>query len=279
MGLASAGAFAQFTINELFVNPQGTDDGFEYAEIKGTPGASLTGISFVSIEGDGAGAGLADRVVDLSSFSLGSNGLLLIRFGSGISSLEPATTVVDAFANGALENGSNSWGLFNFVPTSGLDLDTDNDGLFDLASGQSALDVVGWTEGPGTSEVAYGFKYDQATIGTFTPDAFYRVGNGDARVFGDVITAIPATTGISDFDVAGINRVAVYSTYRGLNSDGSTTRDADWESWADSGYAQDSNALNLAKLTPGGANPVPEPASMAVLGLGILGLARRPRNK
>lgn len=274
MGLASAGAFAQaFTINELFVNPVGTDDGWEYAEIKGTAGASLNGFSFLSIEGDSTAPGTVDRVVDLTGFSIGSNGLLLIRFGTNVSAIEAATTVVTAPSAPNLENDTNTWAIANFLPTLSADLDTNNDGTLDLGSGQSFVDAVGWTDN-GSGDFTYGFTYSRAIIGTFTPDAYYQVRGGDAKVFGDV----GGTGGLTDFDTTS-NEMAIYSSYRGTNGDGVTVRDNDWENWADSGFGGDPNVANILKLTPGGVNPVPEPASMAVLGLGILGLARRRRNK
>jgi hypothetical protein len=272
MGLFSAGAFAQFTINELFVNPSGTDDGYEYVEIKGAPNASLSGYRFASIEGDTTGAGLADISLDLSSFSLGSNGLLMIRWGTLVNTIDAATTVVSqsVSSGGSLENGSNSFAIFQGTFAAGTDLDTDNNGTLDLGVGITLIDSVGWTDG-GVGDQAYGFTFSTAA-GVFTPHLYQQVSGGDARIFGTAV----AGTGTTGFNTAS---TSVYSSYRGLNGFGGGTRDADWENWADSGFGADPSAAALVSQTPGGVNPVPEPASMAVLGLGILGLARRRRNK
>jgi hypothetical protein len=267
-------ANAQFQINELFINPSGTDDGFEYVELKGTPGASLSGYSFVSMDGDSTSAGIADVVVDLSSFSFGSNGLALIRFGTLISALESATTVIDQPINPNLENGSNTFMLVQGLPTVGVDYDVEPDGVLDANWTFNIVDSVGWTDTAAAGDFVYGpgLRYIQGTVGTFTPDAFYRL-PGDGALFGDV----NAGTGVTNFNTS---IVALYSQYRGAHLDG-TSRDADWEDWANSGYANpgDPNRLLVPNQTPGGTNPVPEPASMLAMAGGIAALVAKRRNK
>jgi hypothetical protein len=155
-------------LNEIDVNPPGTDNPFEYAELRGNPGGTLFGVYFVSIEGDGAGAGLADFVLDLSPHALGSNGLLLIKAAvGGFTPLDGATTVVGVPAfdtTGVFENDSNSF-LLIFSPTpiaQNTDLDTNNDGFLELPVGAQALDGIGWTDG-GISDVVYGAQLTQVT--------------------------------------------------------------------------------------------------------------------
>ena len=102
-------------INELKINPAGSDNGAEYIEVKGTPGASIpTGTYFVSIEGDsGNTLGNATFVFDLGGRTLGSNGLLVVAGNTNPYTFDAATTVVtDAALNGGvLQNGSNSFAI------------------------------------------------------------------------------------------------------------------------------------------------------------------------
>ncbi|MBS1700037.1 MAG: PEP-CTERM sorting domain-containing protein [Armatimonadetes bacterium] len=273
LGLLSASAFSQFQINELFVNPSGTDGGWEFMEIKGTPGASLAGMYFISMEGDiGGGAGSADVVVDLGATlgSLGSNGLAMIRWGDSVSPLEAETTLdtESTSSSGALENGSNSFLLTSgFAPVQGTDYDADDDGVLDNGFG-TIIDGVGWTDG-GASDITYGLlNYTNGTVGTFTPDAFSRL-PGDGVIVGDVSSG----TGITDFDQT---KVAFYSAYRGPHPDG-TSRDEDWEDWANSGYATFPEDAKVLHQTPGGVNPVPEPATFAIIGIGLAGIVARRR--
>ena len=78
-------------INEVLANVSdvpnngvtGDETNREYVELIGTPGASLSGYYFVVFEGQeeeaGGGSGVADLVVDLSSATFGTNGLLVLR--------------------------------------------------------------------------------------------------------------------------------------------------------------------------------------------------------
>src|SRR5687768_14736250 len=72
---------AQILLNELDINPDGTDDGCEYVELIGPPGAIVENIYFLSIEGDsGANEGQVTGVIDFGSPgpAIGSNGLLVV---------------------------------------------------------------------------------------------------------------------------------------------------------------------------------------------------------
>ena len=55
-------------INEVDINPGGTDQPCEYIELRGTPGAIIENVHFVAFEGDsGAAIGTADFVVTFGS--------------------------------------------------------------------------------------------------------------------------------------------------------------------------------------------------------------------
>ena len=94
LGLAVCFVLALFTVegpgqillNELDVNPGGTDDGCEYVELIGPPGTIVENIHFVSIEGDsGANEGQATAVITFGTPgpAIGSNGLLVVVSAGG----------------------------------------------------------------------------------------------------------------------------------------------------------------------------------------------------
>lgn len=157
----SIGANAQL-INEILVNPDFNDSNCEYVEIKGTPLATLTNLYFVSVEGDGSGAGSFRQVVDLSAATIGESGLLVIKTDESGSCTRnynsPATTLVQ-HANFSLQNGTNSWLLIQ-SPTVVLDTDDyddDNNGTLELLPNDATiLDDIAWFDGNNSSDIVYG---------------------------------------------------------------------------------------------------------------------------
>lgn len=166
---------AQTLLNEININPPGTDNPCEYAEIRGTPGAALTNTYFVSIEGDasstGAGPGVADTVVDLGTRIIGSNGILVIVSPTacpGRTIPAGTTQVTDAqfdTSGGELENGTITFLLVS-SPTPivvGTDYDTNNDGTLEgLPAGANVLDAIGVTDGDFGDIVYFGQVVSQA---------------------------------------------------------------------------------------------------------------------
>lgn len=177
-------------LNEIFMDPPGTDDGYEFIEIIGTPGASLGNIGgsganiyFVAFEGDsGAGLGNADIVVDLGNFTLGSTGLLVIRrAGTFHYTLPPGVTEVTVPASQwALENGTASYALIlsptPFTGPNTVDYDLNDDGILDnLPAGAMILDSIGVTDNGG-QDVAPGLSLPPLQIvpQSGDPDAISR---------------------------------------------------------------------------------------------------------
>lgn len=144
-------------INELDINPGGTDQPCEYVELRGTPGAIIQNVHFVAFEGDAAPSGTADFVVTFGSPgpAFGSNGLIVITgtTACGTRTYAPETTrlqtaLLDA-ANG-LENGTISFLLISTPTaiTANTDYDTENNGTLEgLPAGSVILDAVSWTDG------------------------------------------------------------------------------------------------------------------------------------
>lgn len=182
-------------INEVLANPASGDDSTEYVELRGISPVAGTACNvpantfFVDFEGDGAGAGLADFVVNISNITLGSNGLLLIK---GATNAFPTPTGTTEFIDGqltgggGLENGSISF-LIITSPTTPIvettDYDTDNNGTLDaLPTDATILDSVGYTDGD-AGDLVYSPAVLTQTTGT--PDALTRIaGNNTPSVAG-----------------------------------------------------------------------------------------------
>ena len=127
--------------------------------------------------------GTADLVVNLSPYSLGSNGLLVVKSvaGSGHSLAAGTTLVANSFftQSGGFNNGTLSFYLF-FSPSpfsSGADYDANNDGVLDnLPSGSQVLDDVALLDNNSSAsgDKAYGPAVVCEYNNTGTPDAATR---------------------------------------------------------------------------------------------------------
>ncbi|RYG67089.1 hypothetical protein EON77_16815, partial [bacterium] len=111
--LAPAFASAAVTFNEIGFDMPGTDDGKEFIELRGTPGESLDGLSYVTVEADSGGnIGSVEQVIRLDGLTIGSNGLLLIRDADTVLQPAPAAgttvTIRSAELSKDLENDSNN---------------------------------------------------------------------------------------------------------------------------------------------------------------------------
>ncbi|MBI5837480.1 MAG: hypothetical protein HZB25_09565 [Candidatus Eisenbacteria bacterium] len=146
--LAAASASAQTVkINEIRTDNSGTDTD-EYFELKGPAGMSLAGYYYIVI-GDGSSGtsrcGFTESVVNLGAFSLQADGLLCLRNTAGT----PALTGYDGSVALTFENSDNVTHMLvmNFTGTNNQDLDTNDDGVFDLTPWTSIEDAVGLSTG------------------------------------------------------------------------------------------------------------------------------------
>ena len=187
---AGSAASAQAVLSEVFLNPPGSDNGFESVEVTGQPNMSLAGWFFVVIEGGAVSSGAVGTVdvsVDLSALSLGTNGVGLVRDSATFFNPlpEPGTNTIVFDFNPDIENGSNTYILgFGIAPSVGTDLDVDNDGFLDPGAfaGFTVVDAVAYLESPTEFQYAgqlggtdLGQLQAISGIGPFTPDALYRV--------------------------------------------------------------------------------------------------------
>lgn len=162
--LSSINAPAQL-INELDINPGGTDQPCEYVELRGTPGAIIQNVHFVAFEGDAAPSGTADFVVTFGTPgpAFGSNGLIVVTgtAACGARTYPPETTRLQTAlldATNGLENGTISFLLISSTTaiTPNTDYDADNNGTLELLpAGSTILDAVAWTDGD-AGDIMYG---------------------------------------------------------------------------------------------------------------------------
>lgn len=169
-------------INEFSASTVGTD--VEYVEFFGSPNTDYSAYTALEIEGDfastGAGQGVADEIISLGTTD--SDGLYLVNL--------PAN---------ALENGSLTLLLVkNFTGTFGSDLDTNNDGVFDVTPWDSVVDAVAVNDG-GASDLAYGVP----VLGVAYDGAAYAPG-GASRIPDGFDTDAASDWVRNDFDLAGI---------------------------------------------------------------------------
>lgn len=166
-------------INEFSASTTSTD--VEYVEIYGDPNTDYSTYTVLEIEGDGSGAGYIDGVIPIETTN--ASGFFLAAL--------PADS---------LENGSITLLLVeNFIGTTGVDLDTDNNGTFETTPWDTIVDSVAVNDG-GVDDRFYGEpvlgpSYDG--LSSFAPGGASRIPDGfDTEAVTDWVR--------NDFDLAGI---------------------------------------------------------------------------
>jgi hypothetical protein len=162
-------------LSEIRIDMPGSDCN-EYIEIRGTPGATLGGLTFLVI-GDGnaaAGSGVIEAVVPLQGFAIPADGHFLITessftLGGSVDLMLNADSCNSPSLN--LENNDNITCLLvsGFTGANGQDLDPDNNGTLNTTPWSALFDAVGLlaTVQPptGSAEWAYGASLGFVNVG------------------------------------------------------------------------------------------------------------------
>lgn len=116
-------AFTALVINEFVVNHTSTDTS-EFIELRGPPSTDYADHVVLAIEGEGAMIGTVDRVVALGATDAGG------RFAT-------------PYSTNLLENDTSTLLLVQgYTGVGTVDLDTDNDGVFDQQPWTALIDAV-----------------------------------------------------------------------------------------------------------------------------------------
>lgn len=238
-------------LNEFLIEPSGPNIGQQFFELKGTANESLNGLSLVVLIGNPFASGIVDQVLDLSPYSLGSNGLFLHH--DDVMNLnvapDPGTTVVSGLLPlpSFFANESLTFALVrNFTGALFDDLDPDDDGVLEVTPWDSVVDAVGvranFVPPPPERAFAEQLGFTDFPITGFDPDGIFRDGRTNRWYASDVLN--PAFGGPYEIDPTQFV-------------------DADLN-------PQNIAAFNRTIYTPGAENAaVPEPSTVVVFGLGF----------
>ncbi|MFC1452734.1 hypothetical protein ACFLSJ_05240 [Verrucomicrobiota bacterium] len=160
--LIAAGAPSRIVINEVYLNPPGTNDAVEFVELRSTSGRqqSLDRLCLLVIDSSGAVMGDVDEVWNLAGLLTGANGLALL--GNNLDGppaggpwnpvMDPATTAAEPFGP-----GSSGWGdadlrddnnftlllVSDFTGGQNDDLDANDDLTLDVTPWSGIVDSLG----------------------------------------------------------------------------------------------------------------------------------------
>jgi hypothetical protein len=202
---ASASSGLGFVINEVRIE-QTSSDVDEFVEIRGTPGASLDGYTYIVI-GDcdsfpPTQNGCIEAVVDLSGSSMSSSGYFVIA--------EKTFTLgtADLVASLNFEGNDNVTHLLvaDFTGAMGDDLDTNDDGTLDIFPWSSVEDCMALLRNAtpdGNSDEYYYCDEAIGPDGGFTPGYVYRCEDTGALVIGDFNVGVDETPGSANLDCGG----------------------------------------------------------------------------
>ena len=172
--LLIASSASAITINEIRIDNGGADTD-EYFELKGQPGESLDGLTYIVI-GDGAtGSGTIESVTDLTGLSIAGDGFFAVH-KSGTTGV---CTGYDLDLTLNFENSDNVTHLLvrDFTGANADDLDTDDDGTLDATPWSGIVDSIALIESVGTGDLVYSSN-QVGPDGTFVPGMVFNCPTG-----------------------------------------------------------------------------------------------------
>lgn len=174
-------------LNEVYASHTGTDD-TEFVELFGQPGASLSGLSLIVVEGDNiASQGAIDFRLDFGSgAALGANRFFLIGNPAGLATNYGVTPNVSIGTN-SFENGTETFALVETSSITGTS----------VTGSEVVRDAVGLTDGGAGDIIHFGAPVI-GPDGPFFPAGARRVSDG-------VDTDTAADWVISDFNLGAAN--------------------------------------------------------------------------
>ncbi|WP_321491410.1 phytase [uncultured Desulfobacter sp.] len=173
-------------LNEFKSNIPEDIHALQYIELRGTENHTIKNTYLVVIDGDEDNEGIVDYAYNLDGVTIGSNGLIIIKNENKYNDVVSAETTVinepliktyvddDEHKDGILEHDAVTYILIKTTSTIAIgdDLDTDNDGVLDLADDAEILDSVGSLDG-GSGFVYGGIVLNQSASDPDAATRFY----------------------------------------------------------------------------------------------------------
>jgi len=202
LALLASRSNAAILFNEITANPVGTDDNREFIELRSTTDGveAMTGLVLLLIDANGGSSGGIDEAFNLNNYSTGTNGLLIMGNDYDVATpgplagpwnaqwMNPAQgnqeTVLKDPSGAAPYTGLGVGDLSNnafvallvtgFSGAAGVDLDTNDDGIFDATPWASVVDSIAYFEGLPAGPAGRTYGMPTITGLTYTPDNISR---------------------------------------------------------------------------------------------------------
>jgi hypothetical protein len=269
ISIAAAQSASAVTINEFRVDHVGADTN-EYFELFGTPGESLNGLTYIVI-GDSPGgggssetSGAIEVAISLDGFQIGADGFFLAVESIYVG---PAAATAELVIDLNFENSDNMTQLLvsGFTGLDGDLIDSDRDGLLDaVMPWASIIDGLALEETQNSVEFNYGPQLGVPVMGAAVS------GENIQHVYRSIDGAgewLPGNVELgAKHETPGRSNVLPVWGNADINGDGFV------------GIADLNEVLgywNQGTPPATGTPSIPEPASLALLGMGAAALNRR----